>query len=77
VVFALAREAIFFRRAFPPGRRVNGAPCPAHDCGPEDAPFLVLETGVGAAAAARALGWLLDDHGRLERRFPGSATTGA
>jgi hypothetical protein len=59
VVFALGREAVYFRREFRPHQRFPGAPCPAHFCGPSWLTVLVLETGVGPAAMERALGWAL------------------
>jgi nucleoside phosphorylase len=61
VVFALRREAMFFRRIRRPRRVFPGAPVPAvfHGDGPRT--VLALETGVGAAAMARALTWLLSN----------------
>jgi hypothetical protein len=57
VVFALRRESMFFRRAFPHLRWFPGAPCRAQLCGPFAHPVLMLETGLGASAMAAALRW--------------------
>jgi adenosylhomocysteine nucleosidase len=59
VVFALRREAMFFRRLRRRRRTFPGAPLPAtfHDHGPRT--VFLLETGVGAASVQRALSWLL------------------
>jgi adenosylhomocysteine nucleosidase len=59
VVFALGREAAPFYREFRPNQSFAGAPCRARFCGPAWLPVLVLETGLGPDAAARALDWLL------------------
>jgi adenosylhomocysteine nucleosidase len=59
VLFALRREAAPFLREFRPQQRFPGSPCPARFCGPAWLSVLVLETGVGSAATARALEWLL------------------
>jgi adenosylhomocysteine nucleosidase len=59
VVFALDRESAAFRREFRPHQRFPGSPCWARFCGPPWLTVLALETGVGAAPADRALGWLL------------------
>ncbi len=59
ILFALRREALFFRRTFPPHTRFPGAPCWAWFCGPAWLTVLVVETGVGAAATEQALSWLL------------------
>lgn len=59
VVFALRREAAPFYREFRPHQRFAGAPCRARFCGPAWLTVLVLETGVGAAAAETAVQWLL------------------
>jgi nucleoside phosphorylase len=55
VLFALAREAMAFRRTFRRRERLRGAPCVAELCDG----VLLLETGVGLEAAERALRWLL------------------
>ncbi len=60
VLFALRREAMFFRREFPPHQRFAGAPCRAHFSGPSWLTVLVLETGMGPEATERALGWALN-----------------
>ena len=59
VVFALRREAMYFRRTRPRRRPFPGAPVPAafHGDGPRT--VLLLETGVGIAAMEAALSWLL------------------
>jgi adenosylhomocysteine nucleosidase len=59
VVFALARESAAFRREFRPQQRFGGAPCWARFCGPSWLTVLVVETGVGVAAAEKAAEWLL------------------
>jgi adenosylhomocysteine nucleosidase len=59
ILFALRREALYFRREFRPHQRFAGAPCRAHFCGPSWLTVLVLETGMGPAATERALGWAL------------------
>lgn len=59
VVFALRREALYFRKQFEPEQRVTGAPCWTAFCGPEWLQVIVLETGLGPAAMERALQWLL------------------
>ncbi len=58
VVFAVRRETLGLRRLLHPWRRLPGLPCSAWVIGPEAA--VVLESGVGIAAATRALSWLLD-----------------
>jgi nucleoside phosphorylase len=60
ILFALGRESQAFRREFRPTQRFPGAPCWARFCGPAWLSVLVLETGVGAARAERALNWALD-----------------
>jgi hypothetical protein len=59
VVFALRRESAAFLREFRPQQGFPGAPCWARFCGPSWLTVLVLETGVGAAAAEAAMEWLL------------------
>lgn len=59
VVFALRREAAPFYREFRPQQRFPGSPCRARFCGPSWLSVLVLETGMGGEATARALEWLL------------------
>src|SRR5262249_52014833 len=59
-LFALGRESAAFRREFRPTQRFPGAPCWARFCGPPWLSVLVLETGVGAARAERALNWLFN-----------------
>src|SRR5947209_6396194 len=59
VLFALRREAAAFLREFEPQQRFPVAPCRARFAGPEWLTVLVLETGVGAAAAEAALRWAL------------------
>jgi adenosylhomocysteine nucleosidase len=59
VLFAMGRESGAFRREFPPQQRFPGAPCWARFCGPSWLSVLVVETGVGATAAEKALSWLL------------------
>ena len=59
IVFALRRESRYFRREFRPQQPFPGAPCPAWFRGPTWLTVLVLECGVGAAAAERVGRWLL------------------
>lgn len=59
VVFALRREAMFFRRVYPYRRRFPGAPCRAQFRGTASQKLLMLETGVGEAAMKAALRWCL------------------
>jgi hypothetical protein len=59
LVFALHREAGPFFRSFPPHQGFPSAPCRARFCGVPPANFLVLETGLGAAALEKGLAWLL------------------
>jgi nucleoside phosphorylase len=59
VVFALRRESMYFRQEFPPQQRFVGAVCHARFCGPSWLTVLLLETGVGMAAAEMAAKWLL------------------
>jgi nucleoside phosphorylase len=59
LLFAVRRESAPFLREFRPTQRVPGAPCWGRFCGPTWLGVLVLETGVGPAAARRALDWLL------------------
>jgi adenosylhomocysteine nucleosidase len=59
IVFALRREAMYFRRMRRQRRRFPAAPLPAAFHGDGARTVLVVETGVGAAAMERALAWLL------------------
>ncbi len=59
VVFALRREAMFFRRMRPRRRSFPGAPVPAAFHGDDSRTVLLLETGVGITAMEAALSWLL------------------
>jgi adenosylhomocysteine nucleosidase len=59
VAFALRRESMFFRQEFPPQQRFAGGKCPAWFCGPSWLTVLLLEAGVGADAAEKAVQWLL------------------
>ncbi len=56
-MFALSAEAAFFRAALPRGARV-AAPCPAWQHPHPGGRVLVVLSGMGPAAAGRALGWL-------------------
>jgi adenosylhomocysteine nucleosidase len=58
VLFALGREALFFRRARPRPRPFRGAPCRAEFRGGA-ASVLAVEAGLGRAAVEVALSWLL------------------
>jgi adenosylhomocysteine nucleosidase len=59
VVFALRRESAPFLREFRPQQGFPGSPCWARFCGPSWLTVLVLEMGVGPAAAEAAAEWLL------------------
>ena len=59
VVFALRRESMYFRRAYPYQQRFPGAPCRAQFRGAASQTVLMLETGVGVAAMKAALRWCL------------------
>jgi nucleoside phosphorylase len=67
LVFALRRESMYFRRVYPVWQRFSGAPCRAEKRCQEpfsqkkvpDTFFLMLETGIGAAAMESALRWCL------------------
>lgn len=60
VVFALRRESMYFRRAFPFQQRFPGGPCRAQFRGSPTRTVLMLETGLGAAAMETALRWCLN-----------------
>lgn len=60
VLFALRRESMYFRRAFPFQQRFSGAPCRAQFRGSPPQTILMLETGLGAAAMETTLRWVLD-----------------
>jgi len=60
VVFALRRESMYFRRAYPHQQRFPGAPCRAQFRGSPARTVLMLETGLGAAAMETALRWCLN-----------------
>jgi adenosylhomocysteine nucleosidase len=60
ILFALRREALFFRRHFRSKVRFPGAPCRAWFGSQPGLSVLMLETGVGTKAVNRALGWALD-----------------
>lgn len=60
IVFALRRESMAFRRAYPYQQRFPGAPCRAQFRGPSSQAVLMLETGLGAAAMESALRWCLN-----------------
>ena len=59
IVFALAREAMFFRRTWPLRFWFPDAPVPAEFRNSGGRTVLVLESGVGTAASEKALSWLL------------------
>jgi adenosylhomocysteine nucleosidase len=59
LVFALRRESMFFRQAYPFQKRFPGAPCPALFRGTRDRSVLMVETGMGAAAMETAVRWCL------------------
>jgi adenosylhomocysteine nucleosidase len=66
VVFALRRESMYFRRAYPFHRPLPGAPCLAECRQPRGSELhrlshsvLMLETGVGDAAMTTGLSWCL------------------
>lgn len=59
VVFALRRESMYFRHAYPFRQLFLGAPCRAEFRGTPLTKVLMLETGVGFAAMETALRWCL------------------
>ncbi|MGH7170041.1 MAG: hypothetical protein ACRELG_07185, partial [Gemmataceae bacterium] len=59
VVFALRRESMYFRRAYPYQQRFPDAPCRAQFRGSGARTVLMLETGIGMAAMETALRWCL------------------
>jgi adenosylhomocysteine nucleosidase len=66
IVFALSRESMYIRRAYPVHIPILGAPCHAQFCRPRGSDFhrcihnvVMLETGVGEAAMRTALSWCL------------------
>jgi adenosylhomocysteine nucleosidase len=67
ILFALDREVMFFRGALTSRQTVRGGPCPAWHARVENERVLVLITGMGAAAAERALSWVLRN-GRIPDR---------
>lgn len=60
LLFALGREAQFFRQRFPAQESFPGAPCPARFCGPAWLSVLVVEMGIGRRHTEKALTWLLN-----------------
>jgi adenosylhomocysteine nucleosidase len=70
VLFALHREAMFFRRWFPPVRRLKGGPCPAAIHQVVRRQVLALVTGMGAEATRSALDWLCPPSIANERSQP-------
>jgi adenosylhomocysteine nucleosidase len=71
LLVALAREHLIARRSWQAGQRWPQAPCQARWYVQQGSPFLLLETGVGAAAAERALSWLLPGtSGRIDNYHP-------
>jgi adenosylhomocysteine nucleosidase len=63
IVFALRREAMFFRKRVQPCRRLADAPWPVFVADFQGQSTLLMETGVGASSASAALRWLLDKKG--------------
>jgi nucleoside phosphorylase len=61
VLFALAREAMFFRRELSGETRILPAPCEARVASLHGERLLVLIAGMGASAAERVVGWVLKD----------------
>jgi adenosylhomocysteine nucleosidase len=59
VLFALERERLFLHHAYCIDQAIAGAPCPAFLCSCDKRRIVVVETGVGAAAAVGAVNWLL------------------
>src|SRR6266496_3950423 len=59
VLFALERERLFLHHAYCIDQPIADAPCPAFLCSCNQQRILVVETGVGADAALRAVNWLL------------------
>jgi nucleoside phosphorylase len=60
LLFALGREAQFFRQRFPAQERFPDAPCQARFCGPAWLSVLVVEMGIGRQRTEKALTWLLN-----------------
>ncbi len=60
LVFALARESLFFWRHCRCIRRIRSAPCRAWHVDYSGDPLLILQTGVGSGAIARGLRWALN-----------------
>jgi nucleoside phosphorylase len=58
VVVALGRELLGLRAALRPWRRQANAPCRSWEAGA--APVLVVESGIGLAAAERAVSWVAE-----------------
>jgi adenosylhomocysteine nucleosidase len=58
VLFAMHRESAAFLREFRPRQRFPDAPCRARFCGEAWLSVLVLETGMGMAAAQKTMEWL-------------------
>lgn len=59
VLFALKRERLYLHHSFRIEQKITGAPCPAFLCSCDERRIVVVETGVGAAAAVGAVNWLL------------------
>lgn len=60
LLFALDREAHFFRHLFPAQEWFPEAPCRARFCGPAWLSVLVVEMGIGRQRAEKALTWFLN-----------------
>src|SRR5262245_35125530 len=59
VLFALERERVYLHHSFRIEQQITVAPCPAFLCSCDQRRIVVVETGIGAAAAVRAVNWLL------------------
>jgi adenosylhomocysteine nucleosidase len=59
VIFALARESMYFRQQLRPQRRFPGAPCWNRFCESSALSVLTVHSGLGAVAAKRAINWIL------------------
>jgi adenosylhomocysteine nucleosidase len=59
VIFALARESMYFRQQSRPQRRFPGAPCWNRFCESSALSVLTVHSGMGAVAAERAVNWIL------------------
>src|ERR1700752_2123236 len=62
LLFALRRESAPFRRRCKNLVSITGGPCPAWQTTIQGRNILVVESGIGSAAASRAVTWLLNNY---------------